>query len=465
MGRALASCARGILAGVAAAALLAAVGAPRIIAAPPQTRIISLYNIHTQETLTVPYKKNGKYIATAMDQINWVLRDWRKNEKTKMDPALIDLLWEIHTELGSREPIHIISGYRSRATNEKLRKTVGGQASESRHILGKAADVHFPDVPLKKIRYSALIRERGGVGYYPTSATPFVHVDTDRVRHWPRMPRHELALLFPNGHTQHVPSDGGPIGPADARVAQARHRDLALQVADFHAERKSPKRSVLVADAGGPAALAVRKPGAVPTAPLLRSRGAEPPLPGPQLVAEPRLVDRPSRLRTMPTDGDRQKLAQLAALASQPTLESRPAPARSSRIAATDPRNQRTVGDSLTVNDRSGWVPAPAYDEEHPEELSYRPFPLAPYMTATPSPDDRALVRMVHPDPAMTLEFLDQAGAMPPMRLRPGQQVAQLLWAQQFKGEAVALDALVEPPGSAREALSNRRVKTSNSQH
>jgi hypothetical protein len=203
----------------------------------------------------------------------------------------------------------------------------------------------------------------------------------------------------------------------------------------------------------------------VPNAPFSTPPAAEPPLPAPQLVAEPRLVDRPSRLRTMPTDDDRQKLAQMAALASRLTLESGPAPARPSRIAATDPSTPRTVGDSLTVNDSSGWVPAPAYDDEHPEELSYRPFPLAPYMTATASPDDTALVRMVHPDPAMTLEFLDQAGAMPPMRLRPGQQVAQLLWAQQFKGEAVALDLLVEPPASAPDALSNRRVKTSNSQH
>ena len=67
-----------------------------------------------------------------------------------MDPELIDLLWEMHGELGSQEPIHIISGYRSRSTNDMLRKTVGGQASESRHILGKAADVQFPDVPLQE---------------------------------------------------------------------------------------------------------------------------------------------------------------------------------------------------------------------------------------------------------------------------------------------------------------------------
>ena len=88
--------------------------------------------------------KNGKRIPDAMEKINWILRDWRKDEPTEMDPDLIDLVWEVHNELGSAEPIHIISAFRSRATNDMLRRTAGGQASESRHILGKAMDVHFP---------------------------------------------------------------------------------------------------------------------------------------------------------------------------------------------------------------------------------------------------------------------------------------------------------------------------------
>ena len=66
----------------------------------------------------------------------------------------------------------------------------------------------------------AFARERGGVGYYPLSAIPFVHVDTARVRAWPRLPRQELALLFPSGHTQHMPADGGPLTVEDARTAR-----------------------------------------------------------------------------------------------------------------------------------------------------------------------------------------------------------------------------------------------------
>ena len=204
---------------IAALALVA--GTTRMTANSTRDRTISFYGVNTKETLTVQYMKGGKHIPEAMQKINWALRDWRKDEVTVMDPELIDLVWEIHAELGSAEPIHVISAYRSRATNDMLRRTVGGQASQSRHILGKAMDVHFPDVPVKKLRYSALIRERGGVGYYPTSATPFVHIDIDRVRAWPRLPRAELALLFPNGRTQHVPSDGGPITPDDVRRARA----------------------------------------------------------------------------------------------------------------------------------------------------------------------------------------------------------------------------------------------------
>ena len=70
-----------------------------------------------------------------------------RNKQIDIDPNTIDLLWEMHTELGSQEPIHVICGYRSRDTNDMLRKTVGGQASQSQHITGKAIDVAFPDIP------------------------------------------------------------------------------------------------------------------------------------------------------------------------------------------------------------------------------------------------------------------------------------------------------------------------------
>ena len=108
----------------------------------------------------------------------------------------------------------------------------------------------------------------------------------------------------------------------------------------------------------------------------------------------------------------------------------------------------------------TSWVAAPAFDEDHPEELSYRPFPLGPMLTATASPDDPALAQLIHPDLAKTLEVLDDDGAVQPMRLRPRLQVAQLMWSQQFSGEAVRLSDVPNAAAEAASGLTNRAVKT-----
>lgn len=98
---------------------------PLMLVAPTDAaneRAISFYNIHTRENLTIVYKRNGKYIKSALEKLNWFLRDWRANVPTKMDPKLFDLLADIHRELGSERPIHVISGFRSPKTNAMLRQ-------------------------------------------------------------------------------------------------------------------------------------------------------------------------------------------------------------------------------------------------------------------------------------------------------------------------------------------------------
>lgn len=468
------------------AAFALTAGAATLVGAAGGERTISLHNIHTKETVSVVYKRDGRFVEAGLAQVNHVMRDWRRNESTRMDPELVDILWEMHSELGSKEPIHIISGYRSRTTNDQLRRTVGGQASESRHILGKAADVHFPDVPIKKLRYSAMVREKGGVGYYPTSALPFVHVDTDRVRSWPRMPRQELALLFPSGVSQHAPADGGPLTKDDVRAAQARHPDLAMQIAEFHQQRRTP-RGTLVADAGL-------------KAPVLRG----PMVPGgggsdlPRLIELPRPVLAPAvATRTepaglhLPTAGDRAKLTELVSLAnpSAPLLVSGPVPARrsiaalpsltgtsgpapqataqpqasGSRVAAVDPgRNaDRSLSDAASLA-TSTWIPAPAYDDEHPDEMSYRPFPIAPFLTETA--EEPLLSTFVLIDPMRTLESIDQNGATLSVRLRPGEQSVALRTSQQFTGPAVnldKLDAAKATKATSTASLLGRAVRTS----
>ncbi len=192
-----------------------------------QTKSLKLYYIHTGEKATITYKKNGRYIASGLKKVNWHLRDWRRNEPTKMDPKLLDLVWEAYRRSGSKAYITVISGYRSPASNNLLRKRGRGVAKNSQHTLGKALDFYLPDVKLSKLRAIGLKMEVGGVGYYPRSGSPFVHFDVGRVRHWPRMSRKELVRVFPKGNTMHVPSDGKPLARYEQAVASYKRRSAS----------------------------------------------------------------------------------------------------------------------------------------------------------------------------------------------------------------------------------------------
>jgi uncharacterized protein YcbK (DUF882 family) len=183
------------------------------------TRTLSLVHIHTKEAASITFRRNGQYDSKALEQLNWMLRDWRRDEATRMDPRLFDIVWEVHRSLGSQEPIQVMSAYRSPATNSMLRRRSRGVAKHSQHMEGKAMDFHMPDVSMERVRALAMRLQRGGVGYYPSAYTPFVHLDAGSVRSWPRMTRDQLARLFPDGRTVHIPADGRPLaGYEEARA-------------------------------------------------------------------------------------------------------------------------------------------------------------------------------------------------------------------------------------------------------
>ena len=193
-----------------------------------EDRALKLYNLHTRERATIVFKRNGVYDREGLKALNTFLRDWRKNEPTKMDPHLFDLIWQVYKESGSRDYINIICGYRSPATNGALRRRSTGVAKNSLHMQGKAMDFFIPDVPLAKLRAIGLRMQDGGVGFYPTSGSPFVHMDTGSVRHWPRMTRQQLVKVFPNGGTLHVPTDGKPLPGYSQALAAYKARKAGL---------------------------------------------------------------------------------------------------------------------------------------------------------------------------------------------------------------------------------------------
>lgn len=223
-------------------------------AAAAETRTLKFYNVHTKERAKIVYKKNGRYLSDGLKKVNWILRDWRRKEPTKMDPRLLDLVWAAYQKSGSRDYIHIISGYRSPATNSMLRRTRGGQAKKSQHMLGKALDFYLPDVSLRKLRDVGLKMQVGGVGYYPKSGSPFVHLDVGGVRHWPRMSRKQLMAVFPDGKSMHVPSDGKPLPRYKQAVAEYKKRGKSpgkIVVASTEKSSSSGKKTTLLSSLFG----------------------------------------------------------------------------------------------------------------------------------------------------------------------------------------------------------------------
>ena len=211
--------------GLTSLLLLAGAGSVHDAAALNETRTLSFHHTHSNEDLTVTFKRDGRYDEEALQQLNHYLRDWRSQDQTTMDRHLFDILWEVYRDVDGKKPIQIISAYRSPATNAMLRRRSSGVARFSQHMLGHAMDFFIPDVPLEQIRYAGLRLQRGGVGFYPTSGSPFVHLDTGNIRHWPRMTRDQLVRVFPDGRTVHVPSDGNPLPGYQLALADIERRD------------------------------------------------------------------------------------------------------------------------------------------------------------------------------------------------------------------------------------------------
>ena len=311
--------ARALLTVGAAALLLTAVSATGSLA---EERALKLYNLHTHERATIVFKRNGVYDRKGLAAVNEFLRDWRRDKPTRMDPHLLDLIWQVYQESGSRDYIQVICGYRAPATNAMLRRRSNGVAQNSLHMQGKALDFYIPDVALSKLRAIGLKMQIGGVGFYPSSGSPFVHMDTGNVRHWPRMTRQQLVRVFPDGKTLHVPSDGKPLpGYAQALAAyKARKSGMTpdTRVASFGSspvlQDVKNDKPVVVADnsiadeEANDAEVAAEL--AKPTQPARRAVGtavasyATTPVPMPRLAPKPAMPVVVASLSPMPAPDD-----------------------------------------------------------------------------------------------------------------------------------------------------------------
>lgn len=165
---------------------LLTLGAPIIAEAAknhfPTHKTLAFQCVNTGDKLKLTYFEKGRYIRSALREIDYVLRDFRTGDVHRIDPRLLDQLHDLKMMLGVHRPFEIISGYRSPVTNAHLHKHRSGVASNSLHMQGRAIDIRLDGFDIKHLRNAAVAMHRGGVGYYPKSG--FIHLDTGKFRTW-----------------------------------------------------------------------------------------------------------------------------------------------------------------------------------------------------------------------------------------------------------------------------------------
>ena len=180
--------------GLTRRALLGAFAATAVVAAPTYSnaagflrgggdiRRIRMYSGRTGERIDMIYWIEGKYLADALREINYFMRDWRTNDIKKIDARTVDIMTAAHNLMDCSEPYMLISGYRSPRTNAMLRSRSGGVAKNSRHLRGEAADLRLSSRSVSQMAKAAAACRAGGVGRY--SKSNFVHMDCGPVRSW-----------------------------------------------------------------------------------------------------------------------------------------------------------------------------------------------------------------------------------------------------------------------------------------
>jgi uncharacterized protein YcbK (DUF882 family) len=161
---------------------VASLAAAPLLAAGRGSRCVSFVHTHTGETLRAAYFQDGSYQPDCLARVDHLLRDFRTGDVHPIDPALLDILFELQSRAARDAPFEVISGYRSPATNAMLHRASEGVAIHSMHLEGRAIDVRLGGCPTRELAVHARALGRGGVGYYAHS--DFVHVDTGRVRYW-----------------------------------------------------------------------------------------------------------------------------------------------------------------------------------------------------------------------------------------------------------------------------------------
>ena len=178
---------RGLLGVFAATALVAAPtysSAAGFLRGAGDIRRLKMYSRRTGESLDVIYWIEGDYIKDALTEVNWFMRDWRRDQSRAIDTRTVDIIAATQQLLDTSTPFLMLSGYRTPETNALLRKRSRSVAKKSLHIKGQAADLRMQGKSVQQVAKAAASCVAGGVGRY--SRSNFVHIDCGEKRLWGR---------------------------------------------------------------------------------------------------------------------------------------------------------------------------------------------------------------------------------------------------------------------------------------
>ena len=178
---------RGLLGAFAATALIAAPtysNAAGFLRGAGDIRRLKMYSRRTGESLDVIYWVEGDYIKDALTEVNWFMRDWRRDRSRAIDTRTVDIIAATQQLLDTPTPFLMLSGYRTAETNALMRKRSRGVAKNSLHVKGQAADLRMQGKSVRQVARAAASCAAGGVGRY--SRSNFVHIDCGEKRLWGR---------------------------------------------------------------------------------------------------------------------------------------------------------------------------------------------------------------------------------------------------------------------------------------
>ena len=149
----------------------------------PKTYALRLKNANTGEILKLDIVKGHTLADLGQQNINQFCRDWRRNEIIDYDMQVLQIFLNVCSEVvkeGEELEVYVTSAYRSKQTNEYLRKKNSGVARNSYHIQGKALDFSFPQKDKFITEHALNKHASGGLGIYRN----FYHIDSGPKRRW-----------------------------------------------------------------------------------------------------------------------------------------------------------------------------------------------------------------------------------------------------------------------------------------